>query len=633
MRAFPDKIGGPPQKGDLRRVALAENKGTVAGVAALVLSTTMTISATAAPGQNDLQGNPPWSELLAWCRSSPPPVQTAMPETQLQLLALQSRRREALAADAQKPAPTETTSDGALRQSVRTMDWDATTPEKAALFPAPGAGSASVITVRAKEPEALFSVALTESVGTAGEATEVDCISTDVFAREVELVVPAGFKGRIKVERQDIARQSIDATIAERRLVLDSSWIPTWHVGSVSTGRSFRLSLPTQRYDWLRRFAELYSVPCATIEGCHIEDANPGIANTAANPSTIKPPRRGRGLERQLSRELRRKEIGAAYRWISEVSGRSWAQEFRASESDSQSEPLVVFFGLSGVNKTLLFDCRGDAPREEKSDLGAVQCTFAEPWQTTLQHADYFWVVFIEDALSPFETTVDVEFKRRATDLDYEEFDPRTGAGTEVAGSERRAIRVGVRRFRLREAPVAVEVAVTRHGSDYGLRQWRRIYRKNSERWWALGATIFVALEDAEVRRVEIDTAATGERVIAATVTDSFIFGGVSLRWPGVRTRALDQPNQVQRILWNLVPDAIAAWSVNTSAAIYGFSWPIWDRIYVTGAAQHTKHRVLRAGFSPGDTVAPGVRSRDVSDRDRRWSTTFGFSVDLFRTR
>ena len=95
----------------------------------------------------------------------------------------------------------------------------------------------------------------------------------------------------------------------------------------------------------------------------------------------------------------------------------------------------------------------------------------------------------------------------------------------------------------------------------------------------------------------------------------------------------MDQPNQLQRFCWNLIPDVTAVTSFKKGAQVYGLSWPVWDRIYVTAGLRVTRHRLVKSGYHAGDEISSDLTRDDISRIEHNVTTILGFSVDLFRTR
>jgi len=476
------------------------------------------------------------------------------------------------------------------------------------------------------------------------------------------LLLPGGFDGTVTVTKLDPTTAA--AAISLERVPLRRDDQPAteaevakdehpWFVGGLSQGHAFRATLTASKYQELVAYARCeYLNAAERARGCA----------TAENQT---------------------QKAKAIYDWLSQILGRSPVDEY-ATRRGSRTEPIIVFFGLANTNRSALLDCRtisdiagehvgrferfargmGQPFRRHRDTGLAPRCIeYSEPWQTSLQRAEYAWAVYLEDELTGFDTAIDIEFKSRAPDVDYEDFDPRAPVQlptirrvpTEAARGpqaeatpasarpdvERRTIRVGYRRFRIREAPTAVQVAFTRQGPTYGARQYQRVYRKRSSRAITVAGTIFVAatpidVEDAR-HLAEEPPPGFGEPTlgrIAPEIGHAWVFTAVSLRWPTARARAGDQPNWYSRLAWNGIPDFTAGLALRRDGNdpyLIGGSWPLWTRLYVTAGLGLVKEDVLRPGYRASQLLP--LDSAGFTESRWRRRFMFGASIDLIDSR
>ena len=493
-------------------------------------------------------------------------------------------------------------------------------------FPAPAARTAQRLVVSAMGADArahpltvraflaMTPFADANAAATIGtEQLGAECFSTDAASPNVQLVLPAGFEGFVEVTRQDVpdADLLVSARLEPESLrgsnTLSRDGTPpddSWFVDSFVRGHALRATLPAPRYRALVELARCdYLAPA---------EREPG--GCAFNHTSRAAP---------------------IYDWISEVAGRSAPLEFD-SHAGTKTEPLIVFFGLANLNRTVLLDCRDTSDRTCEE--------YSEPWQTSLQRADYAWAVYLEDTATGYDTAIDIEFRQRASDFDYEEFDPRAPvqlSTVDASGSTRRTIRVGFRRFRIREAPASVQVAFTRQGPSYGLRQYQRLYVKRSSRAFALAGTLMVSAEAVQLTDISVreeprpDYSPPIAGRLTSSIAESWIFTGISFRWPVARARASDQPNWPQRLAWNAVPDVTAAigFREGRNPFFVGTSWPIFSRINLTFGTALFRHDRLRPGYVASQLVPLDRPRGDFIETYWSMEMLLGLAVDIFDSR
>jgi hypothetical protein len=486
-------------------------------------------------------------------------------------------------------------------------------------FPAPSARTAKRLTLAAlggdSRAHPLFVRVLVAMEGGTGKGERLgaECFATDAATPNVQLILPAGFQGFVEVTRQDVPDMPLSVSARlESEILRGSDTLATndtppedsWFVGSFVRGHALRATLAAPKYQELVALARCdYRAPAERAPGgC--------VSEHTARAATV-------------------------YDWVSEIVGRSAPLEF-ASHSGTKTEPMIVFFGLANLNRTVLLDCRDTSGRTCEE--------YSEPWQTSLQRADYAWAVYLEETATGYDTAIDIEFRQRASDFDYEEFDPRAPvqlSTVDTAGNARRTIRVGYRRFRIREAPSSVQVAFTRQGPSYGLRQYQRLYVKRSSRAFVLAGTLMVSAEavqltDIAVReepRPDYGTPTAGR--LSSSIAESWVFTGISFRWPVARARASDAPNWPQRLTWSAVPDVTAAigFREGRNPFFVGTSWPIYSRINLTFGTALFRHDRLRPGYFASQLVPLDRPRGDFIETYWSMEMLLGLAVDIFDTR
>jgi hypothetical protein len=337
----------------------------------------------------------------------------------------------------------------------------------------------------------------------------------------------------------------------------------------------------------------------------------------------------------------------AVSRWI----GHDPSREFGAmGERASKSEPIVMFAGLGGLNKIALLDCqhRGQHRSERPSTAGAESASlefypcrdFARPSALTLERAQHFWAVYLEDGDAPFDTTIEAEFGATARNPDYEDFDARVTTTGAMETQAPRVVRIGFRRFRIRDAPSVAQVAFTRQGPNYGVRQWVRVYRQRSQWWMLPAATVFFP------GIVAVRTNATLQPVYADGATEPFavairedsrkriMFAALALQLPQIRAKA-DDSGTWKRLWYNLLPDATLGLA-DLGMFFTGASWPIpvWrDRTYVTVGSTWIRQDVPKKPLVVGQRFPLGTDPEAVFDDDWNVALRIGVTIDLFKFR
>lgn len=431
------------------------------------------------------------------------------------------------------------------------------------------------------------------------------------------------------VSREDAGERSSSVTVTVHKEPLSRDMKFTngqdWFVKTMSEGNAFLYMATPATYKALQQFAQ-----CDWLA----YDARHGSSSSGATT-----PSDTGCVDTQM------KALGEQiYPFVSALAGRSPEREFGEGQPRmSLSEPLVVFFGLGGWNKILQLDCRRNTV-----DRQTGVCTkFSEPWQTTLQRARYVWAMYIEDEQTPFNTSIDVEFKSSAPSVDYEEYDPRGLARPAAAGmaaSTPRFLRIGYRRVRVREAPISVQVAFSRQGPNYGLRQWVRVYRQFSGRWWVVSGAILLPLANNAVSHIELEPVLPpegGPAVRSRIVEDlpiAPVYATLIWRWPQVRNLAEEQPRASMRLLVNLIPDVVGGMSLpprRHNSYLAGASWPILaDRLSFVMGAKIYRDEQPTPGFAVGQSLPASTPIEAVRGTpEHHVGFVFGLAIELVRSR
>jgi len=450
--------------------------------------------------------------------------------------------------------------------------------------------------------------------------------ATDGATRTTQLVLalgpnePDGFDGEVEIAREDFGDKpvGIEMSIAHAP-VRESPDRPGWFIPSLSEGHAERRWISPSQYRDLQRLGACTS---ARIGTCSV---SPDI-----------------------------------YTLVSNALGRLPAREFVLQDRANRSEPIVLFIGLGGGTAIALLDCRFRSDLEDfRSADGTIpdaakrrQATCllkADPWSISFERAPYFWAAYFEDVDTPFRTSIDVEFRDRAEHADYEEFDPASLAGRSVErgstdGDTPVPVRVGFRRFRVREAPAYTKVGFSREGQGYGLRQWVRTYSQYGRRRWGFAGGVMVSaipatLADISLRDVYADGAtAPFAQEVVEDERNRLVFGFLAVRWYQWRDRAAEM-TQVQQ-MWRhvFVPDVLLGVGVPgpIDAPMVGASWPLpilRDRVSFVVGGSYLREDAFTNGYRAGSRVPLGVGKNDVSEQRRKWSRSIGLAIDVVQWR
>jgi hypothetical protein len=476
------------------------------------------------------------------------------------------------------------------------------------VFPQENAGKAAILSVVAEDERALLDVKLLDGRG-------ILCRETDLAAAQQRVLIPALSVGTIYIQRLDGGDQpvGIRVSLTAEALRPTSNGARGSFVESLSRGHAYRQPFSQRDYLRLVEFGE-----------CDVAGSRQ-TCNFNLSERTL---------------EL--------YKSISDLLGRQYRNEFVKNDTGpsdfdpnpSESDAIVVFLGLGGLNRFALLQCKsagsgGTATRtcERTQDVGG----------NSLKRADYVWAVYLEDNQSPFETSIELEFKSRAPDVDYEEFDSRSQSrlrplaqpGVDTTTTNR-LLRIGFRRFRIREAPTtilgaatAVQIAFTRQSPEYGLRQWVKVYRKYSDRWWQVSAGLFFPAMKVRAQKitlqVELDDQRQnqiGQRIVAVD-RYSQVFGSLAFSWPQLRGYGRLVPGPVGAV--GLAPRGIKAWFA-------GAAWPIDSRLSLVFGILGYRYDNL-PNHHVGQVLLNATVPDSIIDEAMRYRWRVGFSLDLWKSK
>jgi hypothetical protein len=448
----------------------------------------------------------------------------------------------------------------------------------------------AVITLRATNRDVLLTADLLGGSSTAA-STELPIAATEVPAAFQMLLVDAGTSGNLLLRRHDVAGADVETIVIESPTAPASPEAELWFRPELSAGHAQRLRLSATDYDRLLKLGRCTERNVRADTKC-LEDlltTLPGVT-----------PRSGMSTKDAVTDRIYAEVSG----WL----GRVVTKEFTHTRLASTSEPIVLFIGLSGVNRAVLLDCQGlDSVNDNR------ECTdYARVSARTLERATHIWVAYLEDEDVPFSTTIDVEVSGRGNAAEYDEFDPRVARRAPLdptKPNEKHVIRLGFRRFRLPDRPVAVQVAFSRQGAGYGLRQWVWTYQKYSRSPVAVAVGPLMIPVPVITQRGRVDA--------SEDETRRFVFGTVSMRFPQWRGKGYDQ-SRGRSLLYFLTP---------------GITFGVADsRTFMLGGSVLVPVAGDRVGLAGGlaltrDPEAHSTASRTCSFKNL--CPLFGITIDL----
>jgi hypothetical protein len=296
--------------------------------------------------------------------------------------------------------------------------------------------------------------------------------------------------------------------------------------------------------------------------------------------------------------------------------------------------PLVVFVGVGSVNKTVLMKC---AEKVKDAVPNTVCKTWRHPFEVGLGDAKEMAVAFIEDADAKYDTVIDIEFKRSASAVDYEEYYPivrREDADTPPVVS------VGVKRVSLRDEPGVVQVAFTRQSATYGARQWIRVFRQSGVSGFSLGGSVLIPALPVSLDRVTaVERATPDGNAIAGSFIETesarrVIFGAVSFRFPRRKDIIEDTSGKGWRALARVTPPNFVLgiglpWE-GPKAIVAAADIPVLvDRLSIFLGVIRRTDQELPPGLAQGSRVPSGFEAPEKTG----YHFLFGLGIDLLHSR
>lgn len=396
--------------------------------------------------------------------------------------------------------------------------------------------SPRVIRIRALNKDVLLTadVFADQIAGEKTAGTPLPAVATELPAAFHVLLVDGHLQGTVLLRRFDVAgaeTETVTVTTDAREETTSSE--DAWFVSELSAGHAQRFRLSAGDYERLIKLGH-----------CTERNVQADTECLARLQSTL--PKDSRSVSLDMS--IKDRVTDYIYEQVSAWLGRDVATEFASRRLASVSEPIVLFIGLSGVNRSVLLDCQ-DLEKVDAAGGSVRRCSdYARVSARTLERARHLWVAYLEDEDVPFATTIDVEVSGRGNAAEYEEFDPRVSRRAPLDGTDanaQRAVKIGLRRFRLPDRPVAVQVAFSRQGAGYGLRQWVWTYQKYSRSPVAVAVGALLTPVPVVTLRDEPDNDDDDTR--------RFVFGTVSMRFPQWRGKGYDQ-SRGRSLLYFLTP-------------------------------------------------------------------------------
>jgi hypothetical protein len=336
------------------------------------------------------------------------------------------------------------------------------------------------------------------------------------------------------------------------------------------------------------------------------------------------------------------------YTMVSELLGRRI--EPKVNKFATRTEPIVVFLGLSGLNRIALLDCLAwPMPAVRENPKGRSDCErLAEPWQTTFEGTHNFWAAYIEDDLTTFDTSIDLQFGDDRRTPDYDEFDAlstlrlsTSAAGGSGQSDKPRRVRIGFRRFRIPHAQRITRVTFSRQGSAYGLRSWSRDYVRYGSRWPRLAVGAAVGVPIVTRRSIVLNNVYDGAALSPSAFTVSEdrtrqpIMATGFVRFPEVRAAA-----EQARIGWRFYVPSVAFGvgfpvvdgGLRDQTFGIGGGWQLTDNALFHFVLMAITRRDATTSVAFGQRVPLSTTIDAVSTPMRTWGVWLGLSVDLTKT-
>ena len=436
-------------------------------------------------------------------------------------------------------------------------------------------------------------------------------IGSDTAATEVDLLVPTQFKGTLTIGRVDFGG-ALDFSILFSAEALQS---PAMRRRS-DLGQSHRVSLPVTTYRALIDLADSTAArePVSTAASASTTDRDTAFVTAKEN----------------------------AYHVLSAIIGHD--DDEKASKTTS--EPLVVFVGLGGRNKIVLSDLVA-WPMVVRAVSG--QGRLAEPWQTSLERAEYVWAVYVEEEAAPFFTSVDADFLRSPRSDEHDDFDPQGIERADGAALQQNVpVRLGFKRFRIPDTFDVTRITFSRQSTSYGLRQWSKTFTRHGRYPIRVTGAVVVPAPMIERRDYVLtpvyvdDNLTPGAYSIEEVETIQPIFAAAAIRYPQLRASADQAPLGWARLWRSILPEPILGIGVpfvknsgfGGQSLLFGGSWPIvGDRVHVVLGRVKVREPYAEPGVSvPSRVPANSPPVEELRSMRTAWKTVAAISVDLART-
>lgn len=305
------------------------------------------------------------------------------------------------------------------------------------------------------------------------------------------------------------------------------------------------------------------------------------------------------------------------------TSALTWIGKLKLGDRIANAEPVILFMGLNGVNRIVLLQ------KNRKAHY------------RTLGGAHYFWGIFVEEDESPFQTSIDIQFRNRVALDDFEEYDPAGRPEPPAADATERRVRIGYRRFRVRRTPVDVQVTFSRQGAAYGFRQWVKGFTASgpTKAGWAVGGMLPARLLPLREFDVEAAVGVAGERPIALRVIDEGttyrFFMMLTKTWPRARDSVRESRGGGTAFWKTLVtpePQIGIGLPQDPFDTVFGgISWPLYRPMRFSLGMTRVRHQRLEDGIFVGQHVPFGNDEKSITTGkvDVQWKFTAGLSIDV----
>jgi hypothetical protein len=304
--------------------------------------------------------------------------------------------------------------------------------------------------------------------------------------------------------------------------------------------------------------------------------------------------------------------------------GGKWIATIGAGAAIGTTEPAIVFVGIGGANRIVFVGNK------------------KKPHYRTLGGAEYLWAVFVEDSATPFQTSIDVQFRDRVAFAEYEEFDPAGVPPAAATGNAPRQVRIGYRRFRIRRAPTDVQVTFSRQGPAYGFRQWVRSFSVTGSTRAGVAVGLMAPGRLLKLREFDVVplVGAAGDAPTALRIVDEGTsyrgFVVITKTWPRARDWVMEARGLgtvLGRLLITPEPQFGVGVPQDPLDTIFaGLSWPLYRPLRASMGMTRLRNQQLNDGLFVGQRVPFGNDERSIgTEVDVQWKLTVGLSIDVVR--